>query len=77
MLSPLADANCVLAVGNGLLRAHPGGDHVLKRVITWAIVIFVVYYIATDPNGAAGFLRTAMHGLQDAGNSMSRFVNKL
>ena len=49
----------------------------LKRVITWAIVIFVVYYIATDPNGAAGFLRTAMHGLQDAGNSMSRFVNKL
>jgi len=50
---------------------------VLRRVILWAIVIFVVYYIATDPNGAAGFLKTAMHGLQDAGNSMSRFVNKL
>jgi len=50
---------------------------VLKKVITWAIVIFIIYYLATDPNGAASFLRSALHGLQDAGNSMSKFVNKL
>lgn len=62
---------------NGELRAHLGGDHVLKKVITWAIVIFIIYYLATDPNGAAGFLKNALHGLQDAGNSMSKFVNKL
>ena len=49
----------------------------LKKVITWAIVIFIVYYLATDPSGAASFLRSALHGLQDAGNSMSKFVNKL
>jgi len=50
---------------------------VLRKTIIWAIVIFLVYYLATDPNGAASFLKHAMHGLQDAGNSMSRFVNKL
>jgi len=50
---------------------------VLRKVILWALVIFIVYYLATDPDGAAGFLRTALHGLQDAGNSMSKFVNKL
>jgi hypothetical protein len=67
----------VLIIGNGSLRAHLGGDHVLRKVITWAIVIFIVYYLATDPTGAAGFLKNALHGLQSAGNSMSKFVNKL
>jgi hypothetical protein len=51
--------------------------NVLRKVITWAIVIFVIYYLATDPNAAAGFLKHALHGLQSAGNSMSKFVNKL
>ena len=74
---PTAGADCVLTSSNGPLRAYLGGDHVLKKVITWAIVIFVVYYLATDPSGAAGFLKNALHGLQDAGNSMSKFVNKL
>jgi hypothetical protein len=51
--------------------------NVLRKVIAWAVVIFIVYYLATDPGGAAGFLKNALHGLQSAGNSMSRFVNKL
>lgn len=49
----------------------------LKKVITWAIVIFLIYYLATEPGSAASFLKNALHGLQDAGNSMSKFVNKL
>jgi hypothetical protein len=77
MLMATANRNCLLTHSSGSPRAHLGGDHVLKKVITWAIVIFIVYYLATDPNGAAGFLKSALHGLQDAGNSMSKFVNKL
>jgi hypothetical protein len=72
-----SEHNRVLSNGDGLLRALLGGDHVLKKVITWAVVIFVIYYLATDPGGAASFLKSALHGLQDAGNSMSKFVNKL
>jgi hypothetical protein len=50
---------------------------VLRRVIIWAIVIFIVYYLATDPTGAAHALHSAFNGLKSAGNSLSRFVNKL
>jgi hypothetical protein len=50
---------------------------VLRKVILWAIVIFIVYYLATDPTGAAHVLQSAFNGLKSAGNSMSRFVNKL
>ena len=49
----------------------------LRKVILWAIVIFIVYYLATDPSGAAHVLQSAFNGLKSAGNSMSRFVNKL
>ena len=49
----------------------------LRKVITWAIVIFIIYYLATDPTGAAHALQHAFNGLRNAGNSMSRFVNKL
>ncbi len=49
----------------------------LRKIITWAIVIFIVYYLATDPSGAASALHHAFNGLKSAGNSMSRFVNSL
>ena len=49
----------------------------LRKVITWAIVLFVVYYLATNPTGAAHALHQAFNGLKHAGDSMSRFVNKL
>jgi hypothetical protein len=70
-------SNDLLTRGSDLLRHPEGGDHVLRKVITWAIVIFIVYYLATDPSGAANFLHNAFNGLKSAGNSMSRFVNKL
>ena len=49
----------------------------LRKVITWAIVIFVIYYLATDPTGAAHALHSAFGGLRSAGNSLARFVNQL
>ena len=49
----------------------------LRKVITWAIVIFIIYYLATDPTGAAHALHNAFNGLKTAGNSMAQFVNKL
>lgn len=49
----------------------------LKKVITWAIVLFIVYYLVSDPNGAAGAVHHAFNGLRSAGNSLSRFVSSL
>ena len=68
--------NCSLEAA-GLARQFGGGDHVLRKVITWAIVIFIIYYLATNPTGAAHALQSAFNGLRSAGNSMAQFVNKL
>lgn len=49
----------------------------LRKMIIWAIVVFLLYYLATNPSGAADALHNALNGLKNAGNSMSRFVSKL
>lgn len=49
----------------------------LKKVITWAAVIFIVYYLATQPQSAADFVRGVFHWLQGAGVSLSKFFNDL
>lgn len=77
MLVTLTSDSELLTRGNHLLRQFQGGDHVLRKVITWAIVIFIIYYLATDPTGAAHALQSAFSGLRSAGNSMARFVNQL
>ncbi len=49
----------------------------LKKVITWAIVIFIVYFLVSDPHGAAGYVQGALRDLRSAGNSLSTFVSHL
>ena len=48
-----------------------------KKVLTWAAIAFVVYYLATQPTGAAHFVHGVFNWLHGAGNSMSKFVNSL
>jgi hypothetical protein len=50
---------------------------VLKKIITWAIVLFILFYLATEPAGAAGLVHHAYNGLHDAASSMAQFVNSL
>ncbi len=49
----------------------------LKKIITWAIVIFIIFYIATEPSGAAGIVHSIYNGLHSAATSMAEFVNSL
>ena len=49
----------------------------LKKVITWAIVLFIIFYIATQPSGAAGIVHHIYNGLHDAATSLATFVNSL
>ena len=49
----------------------------LKKVITWAIVIFIVYYLATHPTAAANVVHSIWNGLKTAASSMATFVNSL
>ena len=49
----------------------------VKRILIWAAVIFVVYYVATSPAGAGHFVHGAFNWLGHAGHSMAIFVNHL
>jgi hypothetical protein len=49
----------------------------LKKVITWGIVIFVVYFLATQPDTSASFVHTWWDAVRDVGNSLARFVTSL
>lgn len=49
----------------------------LTRIIGWALVAFAVYFLLTDPAGAAGVAHSALDGLQHAGNQLSLFASQL
>lgn len=49
----------------------------LKRVLTWAVVAFIVYYLATSPTGAANVVTGALDWLKSAGNSIAVFLNHI
>lgn len=49
----------------------------LKRVITWLVVAFAVWYVIQDPEGSADIVRAAGTALGDAATSLSEFVGSL
>ncbi len=49
----------------------------LKKTIMWLAVIFVVFYLVTEPASAGHLITSAFHGLGDAGRSLATFVNSL
>jgi hypothetical protein len=49
----------------------------LNRIIGWALVAFIVFYLLTNPAGAAGVVHSALDGLRHAGDSLARFFNQL
>jgi len=50
---------------------------VLRKVLTWGAVAFVIYYLATSPQGAANVVTGAIDWLKSAGNSLSSFLNHI
>jgi hypothetical protein len=49
----------------------------VKKVLTWLVVAFVVWYVIQDPEGSAAFVRNAGTALGDAATSLSEFVGNL
>ncbi len=49
----------------------------MTRIIGWALLIFAVWYLLTDPDGAAGLVHGILDGLQHAASSLSAFVSHL
>jgi hypothetical protein len=49
----------------------------LKKVLTWLVVAFVVFYIIQAPENSAEIVRTAGEALGDAASSFAAFVGSL
>jgi large-conductance mechanosensitive channel len=49
----------------------------LKKVITWLVVAFVIFYVIQAPERSAQLVRNAGHALGDAASSLAAFVGSL
>ncbi|MGY1632375.1 hypothetical protein ACI784_11785 [Geodermatophilus sp. SYSU D01186] len=49
----------------------------LKKVLTWLVVAFVIFYIIQAPESSAEIVRTAGQWLGDAASSFAAFVGSL
>jgi hypothetical protein len=49
----------------------------LKKVVTWLVVAFVVFYVIQAPEASAQIVRNAGHALGDAASSLAAFVGSL
>ncbi len=66
------------AMQNGqYLHANAEGPLVVRKIVIWALIVFVVWYLLTDPDGAAAFGSHVLNGLKSAGKSLSTFVSNL
>ena len=49
----------------------------LKKIVTWLVVAFVVFYVIQAPEASAQIVRKAGHALGDAASSLAAFVGSL
>jgi hypothetical protein len=48
-----------------------------KKVVTWLVVAFVVFYVIQAPEQSAQLVRHAGNALGDAASSLANFVKSL
>jgi hypothetical protein len=49
----------------------------LRRLVTWLLVAFVLYLLLTNPDGAASVMGQAIGGLRHAGDELASFIDQL
>lgn len=49
----------------------------VRRIVLWALAIFAVWYLFTNPDGAAALGSHILSGLKSAGSSLSTFISHL
>jgi hypothetical protein len=49
----------------------------MSKILKWAVVLFIAFYLISNPSGAAGTARHLLSGLHDAASSLSTFVSSL
>jgi hypothetical protein len=50
---------------------------VIKKVLTWGLIAFLVFYVVTQPNESARILRALGNGVRAIATGLGNFVNSL
>jgi putative solute:sodium symporter small subunit len=48
-----------------------------KKVLGWLVVIFLVWFLVTNPTGAAAAVTNLLNALKSVGNSLATFFTSL
>jgi large-conductance mechanosensitive channel len=49
----------------------------LKKIVTWLVVAFIIFYVIQAPEQSAQVVRNAGQALGDAASSLANFVRSL
>ena len=49
----------------------------LKKVLTWLVLAFVVFYVIKAPESSAALVKSAGQAMGDAASSLAAFVGSL
>jgi hypothetical protein len=48
-----------------------------KKIAGWAVIIFLAWYLISNPTGAAHAMTSLVNALKGVGNSLATFFNSL
>ena len=65
------------APGSGLDVVHAEGTMSVKKVLTWLVIAFALFYVIQAPEASAQLVRSAGNALGDAAQSLAAFVGSL
>jgi hypothetical protein len=49
----------------------------VKKIVGWAVVVFLAYYLLTKPTAAANSIHNLFNLFKAAGDSIATFLNSL
>lgn len=49
----------------------------MTKYLRWAAIAFVIFYLLSQPHGAARAVNNVIDGLAGAGDSLATFVNEV
>jgi hypothetical protein len=49
----------------------------LEPIITWAVVLFIAFYLVTQPAAAGHAVHNILDGIKSAFNSVATFLNSI
>jgi len=64
-----------VAAGRPLERRRP--KVTIKKIVAWIVLLFIIFFILTQPATAASLLRSVGNGIADAVSALASFFQSL